>query len=146
MTSFRWRGFDNTFGDIWTNVDGVMIFSNTSDNYNSVYTTTNPDNFKDTKDYISGMNLVGQAIRVSGYIKTFDLGNQANIIPYSVGGNSNTYKCDNYYNWSNSIQSSFLALGGSAYDGAAAGLAYFRSYAAVGFALSTVGFRTLNIK
>ncbi|MGN0143860.1 MAG: hypothetical protein ACI398_02685 [Clostridium sp.] len=59
MTSFRWRGFDNTFGDSWTNVDGVMIFSNTSDNYNSIYTTTNPDNFKDTKDYISDMNLVG---------------------------------------------------------------------------------------
>lgn len=146
MTSFRWRGFDNTFGDIWTNVDGIMIFSNTSDNYNSVYTTTNPDNFKDTKDYISGMNLVGQAIRVGGYIKTFDLGNQANIIPYSVGGNPNTYKCDNYYSWSNSTQSSCLLLGGCTDYGALAGLALFASDAAVGHASFRVGFRTLNIK
>lgn len=146
MTSFRWRGFDNTFGDIWTNVDGIMIFSNTSDNYNSVYTTTNPDNFKDTKDYISGMNLVGQAIRVGGYIKTFDLGNQANIIPYSVGGNPNTYKCDNYYSWSNSTQSSSLLLGGRADYGTLAGLAGFTSDNAVGSAVSLVGFRTLNIK
>lgn len=146
MTSFRWRGFDNTFGDIWTNVDGVMIFSNTSDNYNSVYTTTNPDNFKDTKDYISDMNLVGQATRANGYIKTFDLGNQANIIPYSVGGNVNMYKCDNYWSWKNSTQSSCLLLVGDATSGSYDGLAYFHSYYSVGTAASGVSFRTLNLK
>lgn len=146
MTSFRWRGFDNTFGDIWTNVDGVMIFSNTSDNYNSVYTTTNPDNFKDTKDYISDMNLVGQAIRTNGYIKTFDLGNQANIIPYSIGENTNTYKCDKCWTLNNSNTSTYLALGGGAHMYSENGLANFFANAAAGAAYSNVGFRTLNIK
>lgn len=146
MTSFRWRGFDNTFGDIYTSVDGVMIFSNTSDNYNSVYTTTNPNNFKDTKDYISDMNLVGQAIRNNGYIKTFDLGNQANIIPYSIGVNFNTYKCDYYLAWNNFNISSSLELGGFAANGTYDGLACFASPYDVGHNNFTVGFRTLNIK
>lgn len=146
MKSFRWRGFDNTFGDIWTNIDGIMIFSNTSDNYNSVYTTTNPDNFKDTKDYISNMNLVGQAIRSKGYIKTFDLGNQANIIPYSIGGNFNTYKYDYYGAWNNLNISPFLALGGDASSGTYDGLACFASTDDVDRAYFWVGFRTINIK
>lgn len=146
MTSFRWRGFDNTFGDTYTSVDGIMLFSNTSDNYNSVYTTTNPNNFKDTKDYISDMNLVGQAIRANGYIKTFDLGNQANIIPYSIGGNNNTYKCDSYWSWNNFNISSYMALGGNSEHGASVGLACSIFEKDVNFQHSVMGFKTLNIK
>jgi hypothetical protein len=37
----RWRGFDNPFGDIWTNLDGIIIDAdadNHSNNMNYVYT------------------------------------------------------------------------------------------------------------
>ena len=37
----RWRGFDNPFGDIWTNLDGIIIDAdadNHPNNMNYVYT------------------------------------------------------------------------------------------------------------
>ena len=48
----RWRGFDNPFGDIWTNLEGVIIETDPNDNTRRiVYTTTNPELFGDTNDF-----------------------------------------------------------------------------------------------
>lgn len=47
----RWRGFDNPFGDIWTNLDGIIIDAdadNHPNNMNYVYTCKDPDKFGET--------------------------------------------------------------------------------------------------
>ena len=41
MQMARWRGFDNPFGDLWTNLDGIIIdadANNHTNNMNYVYT------------------------------------------------------------------------------------------------------------
>lgn len=48
----RWRGFDNPFGDIWTNLDGIIINSSSTTKdgveYSEVYTTDDPSLYSDS--------------------------------------------------------------------------------------------------
>lgn len=127
----RWRGFDNPFGDTWTNVDGIIIYRASDFTGSKVYTTTDPDCFGDNTDAMAKMTLVGHETESQGYIKLFDLGDKAYTIPASVGGNSTTYKCD--YHWTNASVGCFaLLLGGKANNGASAGLAFWASGNGVG--------------
>jgi len=85
----RWRGFDNPFGDVWTNLDGIIVDAdadNHDNNMNYVYTCSDHTKCADTitSDYVK----VGEEIHSNGYIKTFDLGDSANIIPNAIGGNT----------------------------------------------------------
>ena len=134
----RWRGFENPFGDIWTNLDGIVIKYNNESGYNDVYTTTDASKFGDDS---SVMSVAGQEITSSGYIKTFSLGETGEIIPFTVGGSESTYKCD--YCYTNQAGNNTLVVGGSAGSGGWAGLGYFYSYHGVGAAHSYVGFRTI---
>lgn len=138
----RWRGFDNPFGDIWTNLDGVVIQRTAANEINSVYTTTNKEEFTDV---IGSKTIAGYEVAQDGYIKEFDLGETAEIIPSScTGASATTYICD--YHSCNAISTKLctLLVGGSATNGGNAGLGYFRSSIGVGDATSHVGFRTLN--
>ena len=134
----RWRGFDNPFGDIWTNLDGIVIKYNSTSGYNDVYTTTDASKFGDDA---SVMSVAGQGITASGYIKKFSLGETGEIIPFAVGGSESTYKCDFCY--ANQASGNTLRVGGHAYDGGEAGLGAFLSHLGVGNADSTVGFRSV---
>lgn len=135
----RWRGFDNPFGDIWTNLDGVVIVR--VDEINTVYTTTNVSEFTDV---VGEKTVAGYEVSSEGYIKAFDLGETAEIIPSAVGGSTTTYICDyHYYNASSEVLRTLL-VGGRANNGGIAGLGYFNSHSGVGNANSSVGFRTLN--
>lgn len=138
----RWRGFDNPFGDIWTNLDGVVIQRTKANEVSSVYTTTNKEEFTDV---IGNKTIAGYEVAQDGHIKEFDLGKTAEIIPSSCTGASvTTYMCD--YHSCNAISTALhmLRVGGSACDGSSAGLGFFNSNVGVGFAHSDVGFRTLN--
>lgn len=138
----RWRGFDNPFGDIWTNLDGVVIQRTAANEISSVYTTTNKEEFTDV---IGSKTIAGYEVAQDGYIKEFDLGETAEIIPSSCTGASATiYICDYHSCNATSTELRTLLVGGGAPDGGLAGLGYFGSHAGVGTAFSAVGFRTLN--
>jgi hypothetical protein len=137
----RWRGFDNPFGDIWTNLDGVVIVRAAANEISTVYTTTNVSEFTDV---VGEKTVAGYEVASDGYIKAFDLGETAEIIPSAVGGSVTTYICDYHYCNASSTALRTLQVGGSAVDGGGAGLGYFNSGADVGPAFSSVGFRTLN--
>lgn len=140
----RWRGFDNPFGDIWTNLDGIILERTAANQPSSVYTTSNPSAFGDDNTAKGKMTVAGKEIASDGYTKDFDLGSKGEIIPSVVGGSATTYMCD--YHWCNAASTSLrtLVVGGNASNGGYAGLGYFLSYNGVGFAYSTVGLRTLN--
>ena len=140
----RWRGFDNPFGDIWTNLDGIILERTAANQPSSVYTTSNPSAFGDDNTAKGKMTVAGKEIASDGYTKDFDLGSKGEIIPSVVGGSATTYMCD--YHWCNTASTSLrtLVVGGRADLGGAAGLGGFGSSHGVGVVGSNVGFRTLN--
>ena len=137
----RWRGFDNPFGDIWTNLDGVVIVRAAANEISTVYTTTNISEFTDV---VGEKTVAGYEVASDGYIKAFDLGETAEIIPSAVGGSTTTYICDYHYCNASNTALRTLRVGGSAVSGGVAGLSCFYSNVVVSFAFSFVGFRTLN--
>lgn len=136
----RWRGFDNPFGDIWTNLDGIILKREAANEDSNVYTTTNPEEFTDE---VGSKSIAGIEVAREGYIKAFDLGRTGEIIPSEVGGSLTTYMCD--YHWCNVSNTSLrtLFVGGRAYNGAVSGLGYFYSGFGVGGANANVGFLTV---
>lgn len=136
----RWRGFENPFGDTWINLEGIVIKRDVAKTNSNVYTTT--DVLKYSDDY-SLFDIAGVEIAQGGWIKTFDLGSKAEIIPSSIDGSQSTYKCD--YHWCNadSVEKRTLLVGGRAVFGGQAGLGSFYSFNGVDYAHASVGFRSL---
>ena len=140
----RWRGFDNPFGDIWTNLDGIILERTAANQPSSVYTTTDTSAFGDDNTAKGKMTVAGTEVVSDGYIKAFDLGEKGEIIPSAVGGSNTTYMCDYHYCNASSTALRTLIVGGSAFNGGSAGLGFFNSDYGVGNAYAYVGFRTLN--
>lgn len=140
----RWRGFDNPFGDIWTNPDGIILERTAANQPSSVYTTTDPTAFGDDNTAKGKMTVAGTEIASDGWIKDYDLGETGEIIPSVVGGSVTTYMCDYHYCNASSTALRTLLVGGRATTGGNAGLGCFHSSSGVGSALTAVGFRTLN--
>jgi hypothetical protein len=140
----RWRGFDNPFGDIWTNLDGIILERTAANQPSSVYTTTDPTAFGDDNTAKGKMTVAGTEIASGGYTKDYDLGETGEIIPSVVGGSTTTYMCD--YHWCDASSTALrtLVVGGRADYGGNAGLGCFYSNLGVGYAAANVGFRTLN--
>ena len=140
----RWRGFDNPFGDIWTNLDGIILERTEANQPSSVYTTTDPTAFGDDNTAKGKMTVAGTEVAADGWTKDFDLGETGEIIPSVVGGSATTYMCDYHYCNASSTALRTLIVGGSAAYGGNAGLGCFGSDSGVGAAGAAVGFRTLN--
>lgn len=140
----RWRGFDNPFGDIWTNLDGIILERTEANQPGSVYTTTDASAFGDDNTAKGKMTVAGTEVASDGYTKAFDLGEKGEIIPSAVGGSNTTYMCDYHYCNASSTALRTLIVGGRAHYGGAAGLGFFDSHYGVGSASANVGFRTLN--
>ena len=151
LTIARYRGFENIFGDIWTNLDGIIINSSSelhpNDTEADVYTTTNPDNYGDDEAALSKMKYTGREADTESYIKEFDLGTKAEIIPIEVGDGAGpvTYKCDFHYRNTSKDFLRALVVGGDAHSGAINGVGAFHSNYSVGNAASLVGFRTYSL-
>ena len=146
ITVNRWRGFDNPFGDIWTNLDGVIIDADADSHSNSmdyVYTCSDPAKFADelTSDYVK----IAESTHSEGYVRAFDLGDTANIIASQVGGGSTTFMCDHHWTGNADTTLRTLLVGGSAHDGAWAGFGYLFSNYSVSDAGTYVGFRSVSI-
>ena len=145
MQMARWRGFDNPFGDTWTNLDGIIIDAdadNHPNNMNYVYTCQDASKYADTLNdsYVK----VGEEIHQDGYTKSFDLGDAAHIIPHVMGGNTTQYICDYHYTGNKNNTLRTLIVGGSAGSGADAGLGSFHSGNGVSGAWLRVGFRSVS--
>lgn len=136
----RWRGFENPFGDIWTNLEGIVIKRDAAKANSNVYTTTDVSKYGD--DY-SLFDIAGVEIAQDGYIGTFDLGSKAEIIPSSITGSESTYKCDYHSCNADLVEKRTLLVGGDASDGGKASLSYFNSGLEVDYAYTSVGFRSL---
>lgn len=146
----RYRGIENIFGDAWTNLDGIILQNDQTEKdgsnnclYKNVWATTDAEHFGDSvTDYYK---LIGREANIEAYIGSFALGDKAEIIPASGGGDATKKKCD--YHWIGSKTDTnlrTLLVGGSAHYGARAGLGFFSSRNGVGYADSAFGFRTLN--
>ena len=139
----RWHGIENPFGDIWNNVDGIIINASSIENsgirYNEVYATDNPTLYNDS-DY-SKMRVIGIELNEKGYIKEFDLGNTAEIIPRLNGDIITQYKCD-YHNINNTTGLGTLILGGQSTDKSYCGLGDFYSGRNVIISSVNIGFRS----
>lgn len=133
----RWRGFDNPFGDIWTNLDGIILSRSAANQPSEVYTTSNSSLFKDT---VEDMTVAGSEIASDGYIKSFDLRETGEIIPSSTGGSASTYMCDYHSCNATSTELRTLLVGVGANSGGGAGLGYFVSGNGVSNANSNVSF------
>lgn len=138
----RWRGFDVHFGDIWTNLEGVVIIRPTANALSAVYSTSNPNYFDDT---INNKIIVGYEVAIDGFITDFDLGEKGEIIPSKVGGSESTYMADYHYCNPTSVSLRTLLVGGSANNLSPAGSSYFYSLNDVSHAAANVGFRTVNL-
>lgn len=148
----RWRGFDNPFGDIWTNLDGVVIDTPlTGADDTSVlptfYSVSNPDNYTDSLDTISTTAEKTFSLpHTQNWITRWnDENGEINMVPSSTtGGSSTTYMCDQMYvNYDDTPET--LLVGGSAIRSSHAGLGFFYATYGVGHATTSVGFRTLNV-
>ena len=121
--SMIYRGIENIFANIWTWVDGINMISGKfyicKDH--SLYASDTTENYKQL-----GYNALG----TEGYAKELDLDVDEPFFrfPKTVGGGSNTYLCDYYYNNANSIAEGakrVARVGGSFNDGAYGGLWYW---------------------
>lgn len=139
----RWRGFDNPFGELQTNLDGIIIQGDAEGNPKTVYTTTDPNNYGDNESAKNAMEIAGHEIHQDGYTKEFDLGEAAHIIPKSIGGNSTEYKCT--YNVTGDRDTSLrtLLVGGTAQNSAAS-LGHFESRVRASSSSSIFSFRTVS--
>ena len=94
----RWRGFENPFEEVYTILDGLLIYQHgyTYMIYYDVYISTNPNNYMDDA---SDRNLMDFEISADamfnngGYIREFNLKESAHIIPSDNTDSQNTFKC-----------------------------------------------------
>lgn len=136
----RWRGFENPFGDIYTNLDGIIIKKNSDNKKSGIYAASA---YSDATDDISHLFLSGTIVVDPGFIKEFDLGETGEIIPQSVGGSESTYKCDNCRGGGATADSRTLIVGGSASENGWCGLSYFNSSQLIGNHNANIGFRSV---
>ena len=123
-TIVRWRGFENTFGDTWLNLDGVIVDAKKTEEstYKDVYIMTDPDKFVDTiEEAKNNYSRIVQTDRVIGFISQIFYTEQADIFPSICGGTESTYMCDNY-NINYVSQENTALVGGLASDQSQAGL------------------------
>ena len=139
----RWHGIENPFGDTWNNVDGVIINSSSivenDKKYSEVYATDDPLLYSDSDH--SKMRVVGIELNEGGYVREWDLGNTAEIIPRLNGANATQYKCDHHLiNDTSELRT--LLLGAHADRGGSGGLGCFASDNNVGATYVTIGYRS----
>lgn len=136
----RWRGFENPFGDIWTNLEGIVIKRDAAKANSNVYTTT--DVLKYGDDY-SLFDIAGVEVAQDGFVVTFDLGSKAEIIPSSIDGSQSTYKCNFHWCNADSIENRMLLVGGSNSNDSQSGLGFFNSRYGDSYINNSIGFRSL---
>lgn len=135
----RYRGIEQPFGDVWTNLDGVLSQYLTTDTLRHYYITDDPEKYSDSD--ISQMRQIAAVDIDSNFVKEFVLGSHGEIVPLSFQGNPTQYKCD-YHQDSTDAALHILWAGGGAHYGAMAGLSFLDSSHGVDGAWTFFGFRS----
>ena len=135
----RWRGFENPFGDIYTNLDGIVLERDAPSSDSNVYTTSDSSKFGDDT---SVMTIVGSEPNSNGIIMEFDLGETGEIIPQYTVNSALKYKCD-YHICNISAGKRTLEVGGCASNGNDAGLCNLDTSDTANDISSFVGFRSV---
>jgi len=140
----RYRGVELPFGHIWKEVDGINVriaADNNADPTSKVYVSNDVKRWND--NMFTGMDLLGQLPRTSGYAKEM-----VGIVPISTGGGSTTYWCD-FFNTSLPLSGEKLMsvrFGGSAIDDSTAGLVSITTVNPPTVAKAYVGTRICYVK
>jgi len=125
-----YRGIENFFGNVWKWVDGINV------NDNVAYVCNDDTSFAD--DTATNYTDLGVTLpNANGYQKTLEQQSRG-FLPASVGGASNTYITDYYYQNSGWR---VVALGGGADSGALAGFAYLHAPSSSGGDSASLGSR-----
>ena len=141
----RWRGFDNPFGDIWTNLDGCLcdipIGSSDASELATFYIIDDPNKYTDSADEAKiNASRSYKVPRNKGYQGKQQYGNVADMVPGDITGNSTQNICDYYYIDYDDGPTT-LIVGGGAYDDSYDGLAHFYVSLPVSTSWTNVGFR-----
>ena len=109
-----YRGIENFFGNCWKWVDGLNILPD-----HQAWATNDSSNFVD--DTSSGFQFLGVVHNANGFV-TDIIDEPGTFLPSAVGGSSNTFLTDNYFqNTGNRV----ARLGGAANAGSSAGAFYW---------------------
>ena len=144
--SNRWRGIEDPFGDIWENLDGVLvrIFADSEATpVSEVWATDDPALFNDTD--ITGFEKIGEVPRANGYIQEMIPGH---LLPVdTTGAGSTTYWADYFYTSLPSSGSSLrtVHVGGAAGNGSLAGLVSSHTYYTPSYSYASLGARLCAI-
>ena len=142
----RWRGFDNPFGDIWTNLDGIIL------DYTDVYILNDSSKYSDSlatvKTYATTdgttARLLTDMSASSGQISSVKVSKYGDIYPTKVNG-KNQFG-DYFYNASAKNTNGFSCLvGGSVDNGSSGGLFYLYADCGVGYASASFGARGVRV-
>lgn len=139
----KYRGIEQPFGDVYTNLDGIIIDAATHEtNVDYVYTCNDPAKYADTitEDYTK----IGEKIHQDGFIKYFDLQKNCNIFVTEVGGTALSYKCDRSQGGGKNTILRALLVGGRSSDGNFSGLSCLNSSNYLNNNLSYFGFRACS--
>lgn len=138
----RWRGFDNPFGDMWTNLDGCLCdIPGDPFEQATFYIIDDPDKYTDSVDEAKiNASRSYKVPKGQGYQGKQQYGNVADMVPGDVTGNVTQNICDYYYIDNNSSPTTMI-VGGGAYDDSEAGLADFYMNHLVSLSWPGVGFR-----
>ena len=140
-----YRGIENPFGHVWKNCIDTLVHFNAQTNKNDVYINTDLSTFGSTD--ISDYDYQCSTAITEGYKKKLVYNAAFDILPpidEAFGGSTTTYWCDN--NWTNNSTTDRLTLiGGTAGDGASAGLLHVNSSDGLGAAIASVGTRLIYI-
>lgn len=138
-----YRGIENPFGHLWCWADGCKcaIQSEADGGKSLFYVCNDPAKYQDStyNDY----EQRGELPRKGGYVKAMMIGEHGDNMPTEVGAGSTTYYCDYFYT---NIPSSGTAMrgvlcGGTAYDGAGAGLSCAHTTYAAAYTNANIGSR-----
>lgn len=138
-----YRGIENPFGHIWSWTDGCKceIQSEADGALSKFYVCNDPAKFQDTSytDY----EQRGELPRKDGYVKRMMIGEHGENMPIEVGGSSTTYFCDYFYTNMPASGSAMrgVLFGGSALNGASAGLSYAYTYVTASYTSASIGSR-----
>lgn len=137
----RWRGFENPFGDIYTNLDGIVLQRDVAHTDSNVYTTSDSSKFGDDT---SVMTIVGSETKSKGIIARFDLGETGEIIPEATVNSALKYKCDYHiFDIPALTNKRTLEVGGCASNANDAGLCNLDTSDNTDASSSFVGFRSV---
>ena len=151
---FKWRGYENLFGDVSLNLDGIVIdASNESGgSYNTVYATRDPDKYcksdgsEHDRTSMKTMDQVGKELHQAGYSTQMDLGSEGNIFPIDIKGSTTTGLCDYHYVGTADEDLRSCQVGGYVNSWSPAGLFRFYSNDSLLVSWSLIGFRSSIFK